>query len=74
MPRGLSSHSAACAEACTPYAVAAVEQRGVEVALQGADATADSGGGDADLLGRSRESLAARDGLEEAQAFKWGQV
>ena len=51
-----------------------LEELGVEMLLQGADAVADGGGGDAELLAGQHEALVAGGGLEEAQAVEWGQV
>ena len=42
--------------------------------LQGADAVADGGGGNAELLAGQHEALVAGSGLEEAQAFERGKV
>ncbi len=44
----------------------ALEQLGVEMLLQGADAVADGGGGDAEFLAGQHEALVAGGGLEEA--------
>ena len=52
----------------------ALEQLGAEMALQGADAVADGGGGDAELLAGQHEALVAGGGLEEAQAVERGKV
>ena len=54
-------------------AVAAVEQRHVEMLLQRPDAVGDGGRGDAELLGGAGEALEAARGLEEAQAIERGQ-
>ena len=51
-------------------APAALEELGVEMPLQGADAVADGGGGDAELLAGQHEALVPGSGLEEAQAFE----
>ena len=48
----------------------ALEQLGAEMLLQGADAVADGGGGDAELLAGPHEALVAGGGLEEAQAVE----
>ena len=50
-----------------------LEQLGVEMLLQGADAVAD-GGGNPELLAGQHEALVAGGGLEEAQAVERGQV
>ena len=55
-------------------AAPALEQLGVEMLLQGADAVADGGGGDAELLAGQHEALVAGGGLEEAQAVERGKV
>ena len=55
-------------------AAPALEQRGVEMLLQGADAVADGGGGHPELLAGEHEALVAGGGLEEAQAVERGQV
>ena len=55
-------------------APAALEELGVEMHLQGADAVADGGRGDAELLGGADEAPVAGGGLEEAQAFERGKV
>ena len=55
-------------------AAPALEQLGAEMLLQGADAVADGGGGDAELLTGQHEALVADGGLEEAQAFERWQV
>ena len=52
----------------------ALEERGAEMALQGADAVADGGGGDAELLAGQHEALVPGGGLEEAQAVERGQM
>ena len=52
----------------------ALEQLGAQMLLQGADAVADGGGGDAELLAGQHEALVAGGGLEEAQAVERGQV
>ena len=52
----------------------ALEQRGVEMLLQGADAVADGGGGYPELLAGSHEALVPGGGLEEAQAVERGKV
>ena len=44
------------------------------MALQGADAVADRGGGHAELPARQHEALVPGGGLEEAQAVERGQV
>ena len=51
-----------------------LEQLGVEMLLQGADAVADGGGGDAELLAGLHEVLVPGGGLEEAQAVERGQM
>ena len=53
-------------------AMAAVEQRHVEMLLQEADAVRDGGRRDAKFLGGAGEALLAGRGLEEAQAFERG--
>ena len=52
----------------------ALEELGVEMLLQGADAVADGGGGDLEFLAGEHEALVAGGGLEEAQAVERGQV
>ena len=42
----------------------ALEERGAEMALQGADAVADRGGGDAELLAGQHEALVPGGGLD----------
>ena len=54
-------------------AMAALEERHLEMLLQHADAVGDGGRGDAKLLGGADEALVAGRGLEEAQAFERGQ-
>ena len=54
-------------------AMAALEERHVEILLQHADAVGDGGRGDAKLLGGADEALVTGGGLEEAQAFERGQ-
>ena len=51
-------------------AVAAVEQRGVEMGFEHADAVRDGGGGDLELVGRADEALVPGGGIEEAEALK----
>ena len=57
-------------------AAPALEQLGVEMLLQGADAVADGGAaaGDAELLAGQHEALVAGGGLEEVQAVERGKV
>ena len=55
-------------------AAPSLEQLGAEMLLQGADAVADGGGGDAELLAGQHEALVAGGGLEEAQAVERGKV
>ena len=55
-------------------AAPSLEQLGVEMLLQGADAVADGGGGNPELLAGQHEALVAGGGLEEAQAVERGQV
>ena len=47
-----------------------LEQFGAQMLLQGADAVADGGGGDAELLAGQHEALVAGGGLEEAQVVR----
>ena len=54
-------------------AMAALEERHLEMLLQLVDAVGDGGRGDAKLLGGADEALVAGGGLEEAQAFERGQ-
>ena len=54
-------------------ALAAVEQRHVEMLLQHPKAVGDRGRGDGELLGSEGEALVAGRSLEEAQAFERGQ-
>ena len=55
-------------------AALALEELGAQMLLQGADAVADGGGGNAELLAGQHEALVAGGGLEKAQAVEWGQV
>ena len=54
-------------------AMAALEERHLEMLLQLVDAVGDGGRGDAKLLGGADEALVTGGGLEEAQAFERGQ-
>ena len=51
-----------------------LEELGVQMLLQGADAVGDGGGGDLELLAGQHEALVAGGGLEEAQAVERGQM
>ena len=62
---------AAAVEAHAP--MAAVEQGDLEMLLQPADAVGDGGRGDPEFGPGAGEALVAGGGLEEAQAFEWGQ-
>ena len=51
-----------------------LEELGVQMLLQGADAVGDGGGGDPELLAGQHEALVPGGGLEEAQAVERGQM
>ena len=74
VPPGAEANPARHADRPAPARHLPAPTRGAEMALQGADAVADRGGGHAELPARQHEALVPGGGLEEAQAVERGQV